>query len=155
MRSLKDIKKAIAQAPMHVEHQADETVFERLLGGLPKSAGDSVGWQTQTGVRIPGRIAFSASAVAVVAVAAIWLIHARYATQNRETVQVAASTPSRIALLTEISLERAYRRGGVQAVEDQCREALAISTGKPVAPSCEELLTELGGNSEKMGGANL
>jgi hypothetical protein len=147
---MKDIKKAIAKAPMHVGRQADETVFKHLLRELPQSPRDSVGWQMQT----RPHIACLASAVVVI-VAAIWLLHARHVAPKQESTHVVTTNPSRIALLTELSLERAYRRGGIEAVEDQCREALAASAEKPVEPSCRKLLAELTGDADAMGDTNL
>ncbi len=41
MRSLKDIKKAIAKASIHVERQTDETVFQHLLRELSEPREDS------------------------------------------------------------------------------------------------------------------
>jgi hypothetical protein len=146
---MKDVKKAIANAPIHVERQADETVFKRLLGEVPQPPGDSFGWQTQTRLRI----ACLVSGVVIV-VAAIWLLHARPVATTQESTQIAQASPSRITLLTELSLERAYRRGGIEAVEDQCREALAVSAEKSVEPSCKELLAELTGDADALGGTN-
>lgn len=154
MRSLKDIKKAIAKASIHVERQTDETVFQHLLRELSEPREDSTLRQMQTGLRIIRRLACLASA-AVIVVAAAWLLHARHASPSHEPTQVAAASPSRIALLTEISLERAFRRGGIQAIEDQCREALATSSDKPASPSFEELLAELTGNGKELGGMSL
>jgi hypothetical protein len=149
MRPLKDIQKAIAKAPIHVERQTDETVFKGLLGEVPQSP-DSIGWRMQTRLHI----ACLASAVIVI-VAATWLLHARPVAPKQECTQVTQASPSRITLLTELSLERAYRRGGIEAVEDQCREALAVPAEKSVEPSCKELLAELTGDAETLGGANL
>lgn len=154
MRSLRDTKKAIAKAPIRVMRQTNETVFKHLLGEFSGSRRDSAFRQMQTGLRITRRVACLATA-AFIGVAAIWILHARHASQSHEPTQVATASPSGIALLTEISQERAYRRGGIQAVEDQCREALATSTKEPASPSFEGLLAELARDIDTLGGANL
>lgn len=154
MRPLKNIEQDLAKAPVHVRRQADKTVLEHLLRELPQPTGGPVGWRARAGLHIGKRIACLA-AVIIIAVTATRLLLTRDAPQRREPAQVATATPSGIVLLTELSLERAYRRGGIQAVEDQCKQALATSAKKRAAPSVEELLAELAGDADTLGGANL
>jgi hypothetical protein len=93
-----------------------------------------------------------AATVAIATAVVAWLVFAGRAPENQQFATVAPASTSGIALLTEISLERAFRRGGIEAVESQCRKALAAPTGKRVTPSLEELLAELAGNEKDMGG---
>ena len=55
---------------------------------------------------------------------------------------------SPVEMMTAISLERAFQRGGIEAVEEQCKQAF-----KPIAPrtessSIKQILAEFNGNGK-------
>jgi len=52
-------------------------------------------------------------------------------------------TVSTLELATAISLEKAFRQGGIEAVESQYRKAFGATGKDTEAPSIEELLTDL------------
>ena len=62
-----------------------------------------------------------------------------------DTTDVTTVTKSPVEMMTAMSLERAFRRGGIEAVESQCEEAF-----KPIRPvsrslSIEQILAEFNG----------
>jgi hypothetical protein len=93
-----------------------------------------------------------AASVAIVAVVVAWLLYGGRAPQNHQPALITPAGTSRITLLTEISLERAFRHGGIPAVESQFQRALAAPAGKRATPSFDELLAELAGTGKDTGG---
>ena len=49
---------------------------------------------------------------------------------------------TRLDRITELSLEKAFRRGGIEAVERQYREAFGTSIREAKSPSVQQLLAE-------------
>jgi hypothetical protein len=81
-----------------------------------------------------------------------WLLYGGRAPQNHPPAQATSANASGLALLTEISLERAFRHGGVPAVESQFQKALPAPAGERVTLSFDELLAELAGTAKDTGG---
>ena len=61
------------------------------------------------------------------------------------TTDVATVTKSPAELLTVASLNMAYRRGGIEAVEVQCDEAIEKLGSQPAKVTVKELLAEFNG----------
>ena len=53
-----------------------------------------------------------------------------------------ATAQTRLDRITELSLEKAFRRGGIEAVERQYREVFGTSIHEAQSPSIQELLAE-------------
>jgi hypothetical protein len=152
MRSMRDIKRDIAQVPVRVGSKADDAMLEHLLRELSASKEGPAVRRMRTGLRVLRLMACAAS-IAIAASAATWLLYGGRAPQNHQPASDASATStSRIALLTEISLERAFRHGGIPAVESQFQKALAGPAGKHAIPSIDELLAELAGTGKDTGG---
>lgn len=151
MRSMRDTKRHIAQAPVHVGSKADDAMLEHLLRELSASGENPAVRRTRTGPHLTTPIACVASVAITIAVVA-WLLYGGRAPQNHPPAQATSANASGLALLTEISLERAFRHGGIPAVESQFQKALAAPAGKRVAPSFDELLAELAGTAKDTGG---
>jgi hypothetical protein len=57
---------------------------------------------------------------------------------------------SPIEMMTAISLELAFQRGGIEAVEKQCKQAFKPIGPRPGSLSIEQILAEFNGkNSER------
>ena len=72
-----------------------------------------------------------------------------------EPTEVRPQTVSAVEMATAISLERAYWRGGIEAVEDQCRKVFGKTAGESTSPSVLQLLGEQGTGIKILGGKNL
>jgi len=66
--------------------------------------------------------------------------------ENGSTVSEIKKSP--LEMMTAISLERAFRRGGLEAVEEQSRKAFRPLGLKPESSSFEQILIEFNGNSK-------
>jgi hypothetical protein len=62
--------------------------------------------------------------------------------QPPQTVSVAKSPAE---MLTAMSLNMAYRRGGIEAMDEQSSKAFEMLESKPAKASIQELLVELNG----------
>jgi hypothetical protein len=62
-----------------------------------------------------------------------------------DIVKVTNTTKSPAEMLTTVSLMGAYRRGGIDAVNKQCEEAIEKLGTQPAKMSLEELLAEFNG----------
>jgi hypothetical protein len=87
----------------------------------------------------------AAAAVIILAVS-FFITHQEPSKQEQPNIVKATKSP--VEMMTAISLERAFRRGGIEAVEEQCKQAF-----KPIAPRSgslpiEWILAELNGNSK-------
>ena len=65
-----------------------------------------------------------------------------------DTPIVTEVAKSPIEMMTAMSLERAFRRGGIEAVEDQCRKAFRPLGLRPRSLSVEQILAEFNGNGK-------
>ncbi len=63
-----------------------------------------------------------------------------------DTPIVTEVAQSPIEMMTAMSLERAFRRGGIEAVENQCKEAYKPIGPVPGSLSIEQILAEFNGN---------
>jgi len=87
------------------------------------------------------------TAAAVIILAVSFFITHR-APNEQERPRIAEVTKSPVEMMTAMSLERAFRRGGIEAVEEQCKEAF-----KPIGPllgssSVEQILAEFNGDGK-------
>ena len=72
-----------------------------------------------------------------------------------DTPVVMEVAKSPVEMMTAISLERAFRRGGLEAVDDQCRKAFRPLGLRPASLSFEQILAEFNGNSKSSEGTRL
>jgi len=86
------------------------------------------------------------AAAAVIIVAISFFIAHHGPSEQADTTTVSKVIKSPIEMMTEMSLERAFRRGGIEAVENQCREAFKPTGPAPGSLSIEQILEEFNGN---------
>lgn len=87
----------------------------------------------------------AAAAVIIIAVG-LFLVH-RGSSEKVETPKVAKAAKSAAGLTTVISLEAAYRRGGLEAVEQQCDKAVRVLGARLDGISAGQLIRDF--NIEK------
>ena len=137
MRSEKEIERTFKQANLSVEidDKNDRAVLAEVVElqrrytlrpGVPRQ---SLGLKLAT-VAITAAIAL-----------AVLVIHDRPSRSG--PTRTAHQTIATCDLATAISLEKAFRQGGIEAVEHQYREAFGVSQPEAETPSIEDLLTTL------------
>jgi hypothetical protein len=87
---------------------------------------------------------FAAAAAVIVVVISLFIVH-QGPGEKAGTVRDSISTKSPAELLTVASLNMAYRRGGIEAVEQQCEEAVEKLGPQPAKIMVKELLTKSNG----------
>jgi len=85
---------------------------------------------------------------AVIIVAISFLVVYQKPSEQADTTTVSKVTKSPVEMVTAISLERAFRRGGIEAVEKQCEQAFKPIGPRPRSLSVEQILAEFNGNSK-------
>jgi hypothetical protein len=96
----------------------------------------------------------AAAAVIIVAIGLITVFVHRRPCEESGTV-VSEITKSPVEMMTAMSLERAFKRGGIEAVEDQCRKAFRPLGLWPGSLSFEQIFAEFNGNSKNSEGTRL
>lgn len=146
MRSIKNIKKRIKNVNIVIDSERNKKVFNNILRAFEKSKAKEL---TPTGVNIG--IIISRSSITKIAAAAVIILGVTlFITQNNPDKQEqpnnmkATQTPTE--MMTAISLERAFRRGGIEAVENQCEQALKLLGTRTFSFSSNELPRNLNGS---------
>ena len=97
----------------------------------------------------------AAAAVIIAGIGVLAVLVRRGTGEKADTTMVSEIAKSPVEMMTAISLERAFRRGGIEAVDDQCRKAFRPIGPRPESLSVEQILAEFNGNSESSEGTRL
>jgi hypothetical protein len=87
----------------------------------------------------------AAAAAAVIIVAALLAVYSRPTQYETPPIQVAGTSKSPAEMLTWMSLNTAYRKGGLNAVDKECEKALESLQTRQLRLSVEDVLAELNG----------
>ncbi len=90
----------------------------------------------------------AAAAVIIVGIG----LHAFLAHQCPDERPVTKIAKSPLEMVTAMSLERAFQRGGIEAVEDQCRKAYRPLGLRPMNLSFEQIIAEFNDNNKSSEG---
>jgi hypothetical protein len=132
---------------MVIGAEGDKKAFANILQAFAKSKGKESA-ATEPNVRkiiMKSKITkLAAAAVTVIAIGFL-AIHTRPRPQTpTDTLSPAAKSPGE--MLTVLSLNIAYRKGGMDAVEKQYEKAFKILGPRPTSISVQDLLAECNSN---------
>lgn len=119
-----------------------ENLRRQILSAFSQSRQAGTFWQSITESPL---IKLAAAAVIIIAVG-LFFVH-RGSSEKVETPKTAKVAKSPAGLTTVISLEAAYRRGGLEAVEQQCDEAVRVLGARLDGISAGQLIRDF--NIEK------
>jgi hypothetical protein len=88
---------------------------------------------------------FAAAAAVIIVAIALLLVHRDQSGEQPEETVAANIGTSPAEMLSVISLNVAYRRGGIEAVDDRCKKAFEMLGSQPARVSIRELLAESNG----------
>jgi hypothetical protein len=147
MRSAKDIEQALKHADfdLDVHAKTDDAVLRNLVETQRKIAAT----RPAAGAAGARRLGTGLAAAAVIAIIAAFSI-TRHAPRQPEPVGVERQTASSIQMATALSLEKAFRRGGIAALDDQSRRAFGTPREPSQRPSVNKLLGELDATDTKV-----
>ena len=118
-------------------HDELEILRSRAAKGAPTRA--RTAWRVILGKPI---IRLAAAAVIIVAIGS-FIVQRDQRKQERPRAADAAKSPAE--MMTTMSLERAFQRGGIEAVEEQYSEAFKLLGPRPGSLSVEQILAEFNG----------
>jgi len=96
----------------------------------------------------------AAAAVIIVGIGLFTIfVHRRPGEESGTAVSEITKSP--LEMITAMSLERAFQRGGIEAVEKQCKQAFKPCGLRHRSLSVEQLLTEFNGNGKSSEGTRL
>ena len=140
MKSKKDIERALKQANLDVEinTESDRALLNRLVDmhGYSTTSARAARWT------MPASFALRLAAIVAI-VTAIALLITRHGPSEPGPTKAGHRTVSTLELATAVSLEKAFRQGGIEAVEKQYRKAFGTTPRDTETPSIEELLIDL------------
>ena len=87
-----------------------------------------------------------AAAAVIILALSFFSTHRDPAKQEQPKMMEAAK--SSVEMMTAISLERAFRGGGIEAVEEQCKQAFKPIKTRPESSSIGQILAEFNGNGK-------
>ncbi|HIJ53523.1 MAG TPA: hypothetical protein HPP66_10270 [Planctomycetes bacterium] len=97
----------------------------------------------------------AAAAVIIVTTGLIAVFVDRGIGEKPDTNTVSEIVKSPVEMMTAMSLERAFQRGGIEAVEEQSRKAFRPLGLKPKNLSFDQILAEFNGNCHSTGRTRL
>jgi len=143
MKSTKGIKRLIKRS--HITSSSE--VDKRILGdALEAIRGQAEGAELERNIWktiLKSPIAKLAAAAMIIVAIGIFVDHGSVEEAGGPEVAEVAKSPAE--MMTMASLTIAYRRGGMDAVEEQCEKACKLLGPRPEKLSIQELLTEFNG----------
>jgi hypothetical protein len=117
--------------------------FQTLLSR--KAKGDSIRQPNILKVFLKSPLTKIAAAAVIIVAISFFIAHQGPSEQS-DTTTVSKAAKSPVEMMTALSLERAFRRGGIKAVENQCEQALKLLGSRTASLSYRELLSEFNGS---------
>ena len=93
-------------------------------------------------------IKLAAAAVIIAGIGLFAVLVHRGTGEKPDTTIVPEVAKSPVEMMTAMSLERAFRRGGIEAVEKQCKQAFKPRGLQPGNLSVDQILAEFNGNGK-------
>ncbi len=150
MRSTEDIEKHIKNVNIVIDSEHNKRVFSNILQAFEKSKAKEF---TPTGPntsRMILRSPITKIAAAASIILGVGIFSTRRAPDDQEQARTAEVKKSPAEMMTAISLERAFRRGGIEAVEEQCKQAFKPIAPRPESSSIKQILAEFNGNGKSL-----
>jgi len=144
MRPEKNIEKLIKNIDIDTNAKTDKAVLDDVLEAFEKSKKPAAIEPNIWRIIMKSPVTKFTAAAAVIIVA-ISLFIAYQDSRKLEPAQDVSVSKSPAEILTVASLRMAYHKGGIEAVEKQCDQALKMLGTPPKKITIQELLTEFNG----------
>ena len=144
MKPTENIEEFVRLEKPHVN--TCETMDKRTLDDSFAAMDDTIrGNKTNAaGILLRSRAARLAAAAAIIVAIGLLMVY-RNPPVPQQPLQTTSVAKSPADMLTAMSLNMAWRRGGIEAVDDQSSKAFKMLGSKPTRASIQELLVELNG----------
>ncbi len=147
MKRIEDIEEYVRQGKPHVTTR--ESVDKRTLSDSFAAMDETLAAQSRAGrpnvwrIILSNKTARLAAAAAIIIAAGLLMVESIRPEQAPPPVGTVTRSPAE--MLSAMSLSMAYRRGGIEAVDDVSSKAFKALGSKPARVSARELLTGLNG----------
>jgi hypothetical protein len=147
VKPTEDTQKRVKNMKLAVNADANRRVFADIVQAFDKSKARESAEQPPGIWRAITRTTITRLAAAAVVLIAIGFVIA-YRNRDKQAVppSVAQAAKSPAKMLTALSLQAAYRRGGIEAVENQYQRAFEMLGPRQTGISVEQVLAELDGS---------
>jgi hypothetical protein len=146
VRSTEDIEKRIKNVNIVIDSERNKKVFSNILQAFKKSKAREYASTGPNIWTIISRSPLTKIAAVVVIILALSFFSTHQDPGEQEQPQITEVTKTPVEMMTALSLERAFRRGGIEAVENQCEQALKLLGTRTDGWSSQELLSEFNGS---------
>ncbi len=149
MRPTKGIEKRIKNVNIVIDSESNKRVFSNILQAFEKSTAKDLAPTDQLNIwRMIFRNPLTKLAAAAVIIMAVSFFSTHQDPGKQEQPKIVEVKKSPIEMMTAISLERAFQRGGIEAVEKQCKQAFKPIGPRPGSLSVEQILAEFNGDGK-------
>jgi hypothetical protein len=145
MKRRTNIEKAVRinKSPITTSRRTDKRILDDSFAAMEAAQAKSAGAKPNVWAMVlRSRITKVAAIIAIVAGLVLVL---KDPDEQAGTIETAQVVKSPAEMLTFMSLTMAYRRGGIEAIEQQCEKAFEMLGPRPAAVSTQDLLKELNG----------
>jgi hypothetical protein len=144
MKPVEDTEKFVRRGKPHVTTgaQMDKHVLDDSFAAMDETIGAGKSCAAGTILRSRVMKLTAAAAVIIMAIGLFVVQHGPHEQQRPPTVGAAKSPAEMFSVM---SLNMAYRRGGIEAVDDQSNKAFEMLGSQPAKVSIRELLAESNG----------
>jgi hypothetical protein len=146
MKSLEEVEKLVKRFRIKpTVEMSEKTLTDALKAQDEFKKTESAAIQPNIWRIIKRRRITKLTTAAVIILAASFLsTHWFPGEQEQPNIMEVKKSPTE--MMTTISLERAFRRGGIEAIENQCEQALKLLGPRTASLSSQELLSEFNGS---------
>jgi len=147
VRPTENIEKRIKNVNIVIDSERNKRVFRNILQAFEISTAKDLAPTDQPNI---WRIIFR-NPLTKIAAAAMIIVGVSFFTVHRDpgeqadTTIVSKATKSPAEMQAILSLSIAYRRGGIEAVDRQCRKAIEMLGPRPAKITIKQILTEFNG----------
>jgi hypothetical protein len=146
VRSPENIEKRIKNVNVVIDSEHNKKVFSNILQAFEKSKAKKPALARLNVHRMILQSTPAKIAAAVVIITAVSFLSTHRAPDKQELSRITEVKKSPVEMMTAISLERAFRSGGIEAFENQCDQALKLLGTRTAGFSSQELLSEFNGS---------
>ena len=146
MRPTEDIEKRIKNVKIVIDAESNKRVFSNILHAFEKSTAKDLALTDQLNIwRIIFRNPLTKLAAAALIILAVsfFSIHKDQDRQEQPGIRKATQSPAQ--MMTAMSLTIAYRKGGMEAVEEQYNRAYKLLGPRPGSLSANQIFAESNG----------
>ena len=146
MRLTEDIEKRIKNVNIVIDSESNKRVFSNILQAFEKSTAKDLAQTDQPNIwRMIFRNPLTKLAAAALIILAVsfFSIHKDQDRQEQPGIRKATQSPAQ--MMTAMSLTIAYRKGGMEAVEEQYNKAYKQLGPRPGSLSAKQIFTEFNG----------